>query len=63
MLECFELHYKFERFKGYLAVRDYRCQPYEMNFGEWYGAFAKGFIHVHHLYPLSQKMSCPPLIR
>jgi len=33
----------------------YRCQACGMNFRERYGAFAKGFIHIHHLYPLSQK--------
>ncbi len=31
-----------------------KCIVCDFNFGERYGPFAEGFIHVHHLVPLSQ---------
>lgn len=34
--------------------KEARCQICTMNFEEIYGSFAKDFIHVHHVIPLSQ---------
>jgi hypothetical protein len=31
-----------------------RCSACNMDFGETYGEFATGFVHIHHLLPLSQ---------
>lgn len=37
-----------------IQVKGSRCDICNMSFEETYGAFAKGFIHVHHITPLHQ---------
>ncbi len=37
-----------------LAAHGARCSVCEMSFGSVYGEIAEGFIHVHHLHPLSE---------
>lgn len=37
-----------------IAARGTQCSVCEMSFGSKYGADAEGFIHVHHLQPLSE---------
>jgi 5-methylcytosine-specific restriction protein A len=39
--------------KACIAYYGTRCQACELDFGEKYGEAGKGFIHVHHLKPLS----------
>lgn len=40
--------------KACLAYYGYACVVCGFNFEEQFGAFAEGFIHVHHLVPLSE---------
>lgn len=35
-----------------IEIHGLNCSVCQMNFGQTYGAFAEGFIHVHHLKPL-----------
>ena len=37
-----------------IAVHGTQCSVCEMSFGSKYGDIAEGFIHVHHLHPLSE---------
>ncbi len=37
-----------------IAAHGTRCSVCEMSFGSVYGEVAEGFIHVHHLHPLSE---------
>ncbi len=37
-----------------IAAYGTQCSVCEMSFGSRYGADAEGFIHVHHLHPLSE---------
>lgn len=37
-----------------IAVHGTQCSVCEMSFGSVYGKVAEGFIHVHHLHPLSE---------
>jgi putative restriction endonuclease len=36
-----------------LAIHGYRCAACEVHFGEKYGPYAEGVIHVHHTKPVS----------
>ena len=38
-----------------LERKGFRCTVCDMDFGERYGAFGKGFIHVHHQTPLATR--------
>lgn len=40
--------------KKCIEIHGENCFVCNMNFGQTYGAFAEGFIHVHHLKPLHQ---------
>lgn len=37
-----------------IAVHGTSCKVCSMDFGTTYGAFAEGYIHVHHVVPLAQ---------
>ena len=37
-----------------LAIKGYKCQICGFDFEKTYGAIGKGFIHVHHLIPVSK---------
>lgn len=37
-----------------IELRGAMCQVCDLEFGQRYGEFAQGFIHVHHIEPLSQ---------
>lgn len=36
-----------------LEIHGYTCQACKLNFKEYYGNWGEGFIHVHHLRPIS----------
>ena len=37
-----------------LEIDDYTCQVCNLKLGDRYGEFANGYMHVHHVVPLSQ---------
>jgi 5-methylcytosine-specific restriction protein A len=37
-----------------LEIHGTNCKACGFNFGQTYGAFAEGFIHVHHIVPVSE---------
>lgn len=39
-----------------LLIHGYTCKACNFNFEEFYGEYAKGFIHIHHIEPLSLSM-------
>ena len=37
-----------------ISVHGTRCKVCSLDFGELYGEIGRGFIHVHHVVPVSQ---------
>jgi 5-methylcytosine-specific restriction protein A len=37
-----------------ISFHGHNCQVCDMNFGEYYGEIGEGFIHVHHIVPVSK---------
>lgn len=40
--------------KQAIAIHGNSCAACEFNFGRFYGEYAEGFIHVHHIVPVSE---------
>lgn len=46
-----------------VEIHGYTCMACEMNFRETYGEWGEGFIHVHHLNPISAMSSTSKINR
>lgn len=44
-----------------VAIHGTRCMACNFDFGEFYGEYAKGLIHIHHVQPVA-KLSGPTII-
>lgn len=45
--------------KAAIAIHGYSCKICSFNFKEFYGEYAEGLIHVHHLVPVSELGDSP----
>ena len=40
--------------KAAIAIHGFSCSVCDFNFGKFYGDYAEGYIHIHHITPVSE---------